>query len=500
MKRRIMTFLLAVCMAVSLLAVPAGAANTAAVTFSDLGDKSTAVAVESLRLLGVLDGYGDGTFRPGTVLTRAQFCKMAVYAMNGSNELGRYRTVTVFSDVKPSYWAAPYINMAAKGKNIISGYADGKFHPDRTVTVGQAVTILLRMLGYKDEDVGGVWPDSYMAEAALIGLTDGVSGTGNEGLTRGQAAKLFLNLLRADQKEGGSYLATLGETRTGQMLVSSTADGPRGAGTALQMASGAVYSLADGKVSNGMLNGTKGTLLLSKNGNEALTFVPDSVGSSKVVVLSTAKATELTDTTGTKYVMDNDTGVYYNGKESVWSEVYSWLNAGTSLTLYLDAGGGVDYVFVGGGGTTSNEAVIIYEKGSTSGFSSLAGGTSGYAIYKNGLPATAGDMRKYDVATYSSTTNSIRVCDTRITGYYEDCYPNPKEPTKITVLGYEFNVLPTAMQTVSQFKPGDQITLLLTEDNQVAGAVAASGNTATGNASPRSPAEAPRWTCSAASR
>ena len=59
-----MTFLLAVCMAVSLLAVPAGAANTAAVTFSDVGDKSTAVAVESLRLLGVRDGYGDGTFRP----------------------------------------------------------------------------------------------------------------------------------------------------------------------------------------------------------------------------------------------------------------------------------------------------------------------------------------------------------------------------------------------------------------------------------------------------
>ena len=62
------------------------------------------MAVESLRLLGVLDGYSDGTFRPGTVLTRAQFCKMAVYAMNGSDELGRYRTVTVFPDVKPSHW------------------------------------------------------------------------------------------------------------------------------------------------------------------------------------------------------------------------------------------------------------------------------------------------------------------------------------------------------------------------------------------------------------
>ena len=91
-------------------------------------------------------------------------------------------------------------------------------------------------------------------------------------------------------------------------------------------------------------------------------------------------------------------------------------------------------------------------------------------------------MRKYDVATYSPTTNSIRVCDTRLTGYYEDCAPNPSEPSKITVLGYEFNVLPSARQTVSQFRPGDQITLLLTEDNQVAGAVEATGSTATGNA------------------
>ena len=77
MRKRTITFLLAVCMAVSLLAVPAGAANAKTVTFSDVGDRTTAMAVESLRLLGVLDGYSDGTFRPGAVLTRAQFCKMA---------------------------------------------------------------------------------------------------------------------------------------------------------------------------------------------------------------------------------------------------------------------------------------------------------------------------------------------------------------------------------------------------------------------------------------
>ena len=178
-------------MAASLLAVPTAAADT--VRFSDISDRDTAAAVESLRLMGVLDGYGNGSFRPAAQLNRAQFCKMAVYP-----------------DVKPSHWAASFINMAAKGKTIISGYPDGKFHPERPVTVGQAVTILLRLLGYKDENVGGVWPDSYMAVGTTIGLTDGVGTNGNAPLTRGQAARLFLNLLRTDKKDGGSYLDDIG--------------------------------------------------------------------------------------------------------------------------------------------------------------------------------------------------------------------------------------------------------------------------------------------------
>ena len=477
MKRRITTFLLAVCMTVSLLAVPAGAASGATVTFSDIGDRSTAMAVESLRLLGVLDGYGDGTFRPGTVLNRAQFCKMAVYAMNGSSELSRYRTVTIFPDVKLSHWAAAYINMAAKGKDIISGYADGRFHPDRTVTVGQAVTILMRMLGYKDEDIGGIWQDSYMAEVATVGLTEGVSTNGSAGLTRAQAARLFLNLLRTQTKEGGTtFASTLGQTVQG-VLLSADTEGGEGR---LRLSTG-TYTLTEGKASNGMLNGMKGTLIVDSKSGRALTFVPEDLGSSKTVVLASAKATEMTDTSGNTYTVKSDTQVFQNGEASSWGEAYTWLNAGTSVTLYLDAAGNVDYVFVGGGGNATS-AVIVYEKGSTAGFASLAGGATGYTIYKNGVRASSGDMRKYDVATYSAVTNSIRVSDTRITGYYEDCSPNPSEPSKITVLGHEFNVLPSAMQTVSKFRPGDQITLLLTEDNQVAGAVEATGTTASGNA------------------
>ncbi len=480
MKKRMLSLLLAVCAAVSLLAAPAGAAAADTVTFADVRDKDTAVAVEALRLMDVVDGYGDGSFRPETSLNRGQFCKMAVYAMNGESELGRYRTVTVFPDVKPSHWAAPYINMAAKGKGIIAGYADGKFHPERTVTVGQAVTILMRLLGYKDENLGGIWPESYMAEGAAIGLTDGVGTDGYAALTRGQAARLFLNLMRADMAEGGSYAATLGSAQENTMLVSSTADAPDGRANGLQTSDGRVYQLASGKTSNGMLNGYKGTLVLNKQG-KALTFVPDSVGSSKVITLSSAKATQIVDITGQKYAIDSDTATLRNEKESTWGETYSWLNAGTSLTLYLNASGAVEYVFVGGG-STSSAAVIVYENGSTAGFGSLTGGSTNYEIYKNGVSAGAGDMRKYDVAVYSAATNSIRVTDTRITGYYESCEPTPSAPTTVRLLGYDFKVLPTAQETLSKFRPGAQITLLLTEDNQVAGAVEAGSGGASGNA------------------
>ena len=227
MKKRILSLLLLAAMTASLLVLPAQAEPVN--RFYDLNGDAF-MSVEPLRLMGVMDGFSDGNFRPNSQLTRAQFCKMVVCALNAEDELGLYRTVTIYPDVKPSHWAAAYINMAAKGKKAISGFSDGKFYPDRTVTLGQAATILLRTLGYKDENIGGVWPDSYLSFAASIGLTDGVDATkGNSPLTRADAAILFTNLLRADvQGEGGgNFLTAAGLTvKEDMVLVSSNARGP----------------------------------------------------------------------------------------------------------------------------------------------------------------------------------------------------------------------------------------------------------------------------------
>lgn len=399
MKKRILTWLLAISMLGSLLTVPAGAA--AVTKFSDVSDSYTATAVESLRLMGVLDGYGDGTFRPDTVLNRAQFCKMAVYAMDGSGELGRYSTVTIFPDVKPSHWASAYINMAAR-KGIISGFADGKFKPGQTVTAGQAVTILMRGLGYKDEDMGGVWPQSYMAEAQTNGLLKSTGITSAyAGLTRAQAARLFLNLFEAKHGKGDALFSY----KVGEEVYLTAVDGGKGTMTA----GGKSYTMAHPVASTSLID-SKGKAVLN-SADEILTFLP-----------------------------------------------------------------------ITGSNGVSNAAVIISANGSVAGLDSLAGSTS-YNIYKNGSPATAADLKRYDVATYASATNSIIISDTRVSTYYEDCKPSPSNPATITVLGgKELNVLPTAADSLSKLKPGKQIVLLLTADGQVAGAEDANNTGARGNA------------------
>lgn len=442
---------------------------TATVRFADIQDSETEFAVESLRLMNVLDGYQNGTFRPNVVLNRAQFCKMVVQILDAEEELGRYQTVTVFPDVKPSYWAAAYINLAAKGKHVIAGYADGCFHPERMVTVGQAVTILMRVLGYEDEKIGGVWPYSYMAAASVAGLTEELSLSAEDGLTRGQAAKLFVNLLQADTAESGSYLEGVLKCSTvsDSLLVSCDEKSEDGRENAIRLSNGSTYTFRSGKTINKFFNGSKGTLVLDAQG-KAVTFLADTMGDTRIVTISTAKSTEITDLSGNHYKVKDGTTAYYQEEEKPWTEIFAWLNPGAILTLYLDKTGEVEYILAGSG-TTSDSAVIIQDDKSAIGFKDLSGNAENYKIYKNGVDASVGDLRQYDVATYSAAENAIRVCDTKIAAYYRSCWPNPQEPERITIFeDTVLKVLPSAWESLSNFNPGDIITVLLTEDNRVA--------------------------------
>ena len=79
--------------------------------------------------------------------------------------------------------------------------------------------MLLRMLGYTEEDVGPFWPADYIAKAQAVGLTEGVSVTdAKSAVKRSDAAILLLNTLNAPLKDDAG--ATLMDN-----LASATVDG-----------------------------------------------------------------------------------------------------------------------------------------------------------------------------------------------------------------------------------------------------------------------------------
>ena len=226
------------------------------------------------------------------------------------------------------------------------------------------------------------------------------------------------------------------------------------------------------------LSGRKGTLVLNTAG-KVLTFVPTDSGTTEDITISSTATDTITASGGARFSVSSDTVTYYQNEKKTWVDVYSFLNAGTLATVYVGGNGKVEFVYVGG--SSAEEAVVVSADGSTAGFELLTDRTD-YRIYKNGEQVTRSALEQYDVATYSSSTNIVYVSDTRLTVYYENVYPNTGAPEQITVMGLEndLTVLPSARESLSRFRLGDVMTLLLTQDNQVAGAV--TGSSARGNA------------------
>ena len=157
--KRLISVLLSAVLAAGLL-TPALAATP---SFSDVSDPELSARVDSLRMLGVVAGDTAGTFRPNSTLTRAEFCVMAVNAMGNAGQVALYSTRTIFPDVRSDHWARGYINLAAStrlgggedggGEMLMVGVGDGTFRPNQTITFAEAVTIMMRILGYTASDV-----------------------------------------------------------------------------------------------------------------------------------------------------------------------------------------------------------------------------------------------------------------------------------------------------------------------------------------------------------
>jgi len=174
---------------------------------SDIEDEDVKDAVLRLNAFGVIAGMEDGKYHPDEKLTREQFAKILVTALKMDTAAQAGVGYKSFPDVAADRWSAGFIGVAA-GQGLIQGYPDGTFKPAKEVTYAEAVTMLVRALGYKDEFLPGTWPGNYLAKGAEKDITKKVKFSDASGIVnRGDAALMVNNtfdakLVKVDQYEG----------------------------------------------------------------------------------------------------------------------------------------------------------------------------------------------------------------------------------------------------------------------------------------------------------
>lgn len=472
MKKRFISL----CLTLALTAATAGAA------FSDISSGSLQQTASVLGSLGIMQGTGNNRFEPNRPLTRAEFCKLAVTAM-GIDDASPYASYTIFPDVRASHWAARYVNAALrhpdfKDNYIIRGYADGTFGPDRQLTYGEVCTMLLRMLGYKESDIGPFWPAYYIAQANALGLTQGVSiKDAKTPVTRADAATMLLNTLgtstRSDGQEGSPLISRVSSSTVENciLLETSETDSSLAADEALFYENGTLSARKTAGKLDRSLIGVYGTLVIGKKGdNVAVGVVPDTASRQETYEVVNAAADRIVTKTGT-FRPNRDTPTYISRDSSAedsklksLAEVWSSILPGDTLHAYYNEYGSLALLAVLPGTSISHANTFVY------GIATSANIPSEYKIVKNGAVIDPSGLKKYDVVTLDAANKQALVSDTRVSGRYSEGGPTVSYPQEIKVYGNSFRISDSAAAFFKDMKLKDYITLLFDADGNVAAA------------------------------
>lgn len=189
MKRIISLILCVLILSVYGSTLPTAAQN---ITYTD-----ASVKYALLTKIGILDDdFSD--IHPEDTVTRAEFAAMAARAFGAG-----FRSDTVntsFKDVTGNTDFGSEINNLYN-MGIVSGSAGGYFYPDNNITVNEALSIILKLLGYVPmANARGGYPIGYQMTATSLDITANIESY-DSALTMTEAAELVFGAMATDRME-----------------------------------------------------------------------------------------------------------------------------------------------------------------------------------------------------------------------------------------------------------------------------------------------------------
>ncbi|MFC5404595.1 FG-GAP-like repeat-containing protein [Cohnella soli] len=178
--------------------------------FSDLdGHWALAYILDAVKQ-GIVNGYPDGTFRPNRPITRAEFTVMLMQAIQAQGE-GETAAFTDNGDI--GTWAAKAISLAV-AKDIVHGYADGKFRPDRPITRAEMAVMVAAAFGIQLQSGGGA---AFKDDAAIPAWAkDAVSELWSRSIVNGRGAGLFAPSGQSTRAEAVAIILRAQKNRNAQ--------------------------------------------------------------------------------------------------------------------------------------------------------------------------------------------------------------------------------------------------------------------------------------------
>jgi hypothetical protein len=206
--KKVLALVLAVATLLSFATIASAVSSSSYKDAADITKNGQTEAIDVLSGIGVLTGYPDTTFKPNQDITRAEAAKIIAMFDNGATDISAlYKSANPFVDAKGN-WAESYIAYGYKA-GIIAGVGKLNFAPNAKLTGVQFLKMVLVVLGYdaKAEGLEGTsWAVNTLALAKKAGLLSGLGSSFDvaANLTRGQAAQIMLNALKASTVEYGS--------------------------------------------------------------------------------------------------------------------------------------------------------------------------------------------------------------------------------------------------------------------------------------------------------
>ncbi len=112
--------------------------------FSDISDRAAWYYnyVTTAFKRSIVKGYGDGTFKPGNTVSRAEFIKMAIATAGFSPDMDLVRNP--YSDVQTTDWHAKYFEFA-KGQSLLRPKSGNLMAPNAPITRGEAAEVIYKL-------------------------------------------------------------------------------------------------------------------------------------------------------------------------------------------------------------------------------------------------------------------------------------------------------------------------------------------------------------------